>query len=327
MRAIVCEGVGRLTLQERTEPSPGKDQILVRIEACGICRTDLHLLDGELKDARYPVIPGHQVVGRVEAGGAGRFSPGERVGIAWLAWACFGCPDCRAGRENLCRQALFTGSSVDGGFADQMVADERFAFSIPKRFTSLSAAPLLCAGLIGFRSWSMAGKVERLGLYGFGSSAHLVLQMARFEGQECYVFTRPGDREGQLQALERGAAWAGDSTGPAPVPLDAAILFASAGELVPLALRAVRPGASVICAGIHMSPIPSFPYEALWGERSLRSVANLTRADGQGFLSLADRIPITTEVEAFPLEAAGAALEAVRKGRVRGSAVLEILTE
>jgi propanol-preferring alcohol dehydrogenase len=327
MRAVVCEGVGRLRVEERAVPVPKEGEILVRVDACGVCRTDLHLLDGELRGARFPVVPGHQAVGRVVEGGGGRFAPSDRVGVPWLGWACGTCADCLGDRENLCAWARFTGHSVDGGFAEYLVADERFALGIPDRFPSVHAAPLLCAGAIGFRSLSMTGKAQRLGLYGFGASAHLVLQVARFQGRDSYVFTRPGDQKGQERALARGAAWAGDSTAPAPEPLDAAILFASAGELVPLALRAVRPGGVVVCAGIHMTPIPSFPYELLWGERCVRSVANLTREDGAAFLELAERIPIETEVEVFPLGEAPEALEAVRAGRVEGSAVLEVLAE
>jgi propanol-preferring alcohol dehydrogenase len=324
MRAMVFEGTGPLRLSEWPLPRPNDQEILVRVEACGVCRTYLHLLAGELRGGNLPIIPGHQAVGRLVSGGSGRFREGERVGVAWLGWTCGSCRECLAGRENLCPRARFTGFSLDGGFADYLVADERYCFKIPEGFTPVHAAPLLCAGLIGFRSLRMAPDAARVGLYGFGASAHLVVQMALFEGQECYAFTRAGDRAGQDFALRMGASWAGDSTVLPPEPLDAAIIFAPAGELVPLALQAVRPGGQVVCAGIHMSQIPAFPYDLLWGERSLRSVANLTRADGIAFLDLAARIPIQTDTKVFPLEGANAALEAVQQGRVQGSAVLEV---
>jgi propanol-preferring alcohol dehydrogenase len=306
------------------DPTPGPGQVLIRVHACGICRTDLHVVDGELPDPKLPLVAGHQIVGTVEAGGPGaeRFAPGERVGVPWLGWTCGECRHCRAGRENLCDRARFTGYDVDGGFADLTVADERFAFPIPAGYPDEQAAPLLCAGLIGHRALRMAGDAERLGLYGFGASAHIVCQVARAEGRRVFAFVRAGDDEAAAFARELGAEWAGDALGPAPEELDAALIFAPAGELVPRALEAVAKGGTVVCAGIHMTDIPSFPYELLWGERTVRSVANLTRRDGEEFMRLAPEVPVRTQVETYALDEAGSALDRLRDGRVRGAAVI-----
>jgi propanol-preferring alcohol dehydrogenase len=289
-----------------------------------VCRTDLHVVDGELPDLGRPVVPGHQVVGVVEAAGPGvrALAVGERVGVPWLGWTCGACRFCRSDRENLCGEARFTGYQLDGGFAEHAVADARYCFPIPEGYPDLQAAPLLCAGLIGYRSLAMAGDAERLGLYGFGAAAHIVAQVARHQGRRVFAFTRPGDREAREFALSLGAEWAGESGEAPPEPLDAAILFAPAGELVPAALRAVDRGGTVVCAGIHMSDIPSFPYRILWEERVVRSVANLTRRDGEEFLALAPRVPVRTEVEAFPLARANEALERLRSGHVRGAVAL-----
>jgi propanol-preferring alcohol dehydrogenase len=308
-------------------PRPGPGQLLLRVRACGVCRTDLHVVDGELKKPKLPLILGHQIVGTVEerGPGAGRHAVGSRVGVPWLGWTCGECAYCRSGRENLCRPARFTGYEIDGGYAEMAVADERFCFAIPEGYPDLQAAPLLCAGLISWRSLRLAGDGERLGLYGFGAAAHIVAQVARHQGRRVFAFVRPGDEKGRRFALEMGAAWAGGSEEAPPEALDAAIIFAPAGELVPLALRAVGPGGVVVCGGIHMSDIPSFPYELLWEERVLRSVANLTRKDGEEFLALAPRVPVRTQVTPYPLESAGQALDDLRSGHVRGSAVLAIL--
>src|SRR6266536_811889 len=319
MQAMVLDAPGRpLRPAVLPTPRPGAGQVLLRVRSCGICRTDLHVVDGELPMPKLPLVPGHQVVGTVTAGGEGaaRFRVGDRVGLAWLGWTCGECRACREGRENLCERARFTGYQLDGGFAEYVVADERFCYPVPEGYPDLQAAPLLCAGLIGYRCLQHAGPAGRLGLYGFGAAAHIVVQVARHRGQRVFAFVRSGDEAGRLFALEMGAEWAGDSLGPAPEPLDAAIIFAPAGELVPAALRAVRPGGVVVCGGIHMSDIPSFPYELLWGERSLRSVANLTRRDGEEFLALAPEVPVRTHVEVYPLEQAGMALERLRGGRV-----------
>jgi propanol-preferring alcohol dehydrogenase len=299
--------------------------VLIRVHACGVCRTDLHITDGELPLHKRPIVPGHQVVGVVEESSyAKRFKAGDRVGVAWLASACGVCRYCREGLENLCEKALFTGYDRDGGYAELLTADERFCYPIPPGYPDLSAAPLLCGGLIGFRAWRMCGPVERIGFYGFGSAAHIILQVARNAGQRTYAFVRTGDVDAERFALDRGADWAGDSMKPAAEPLDAAIIFAAAGELVPAALRAVRPGGTVVCAGIHMSDIPSFPYSILWGERILRSVANLTRQDGIDFLKLAPTIPVETVVETHSLGEANVALERLRSGSIQGSAVLVV---
>jgi propanol-preferring alcohol dehydrogenase len=304
------------------EPKPG--QVLVEVAACGVCRTDLHVVDGELPDPKLPLVPGHQVVGRVVEAGE-RLAAGDRVGIPWLGWTCGECRYCLSGRENLCDRARFTGYQLDGGYAELIAADERFCFPLPEGDDDLQAAPLLCAGLIGYRSLRLAGDAERLGLYGFGASAHIVAQVARHEGHRVFAFTRAGDEQAQKLARELGAEWAGDAAGPSPEELDAAIIFAPAGELVPAALGAVAKGGTVVCAGIHMTDIPSFPYELLWGERVLRSVANLTRRDGEEFLALAPRVPVRTEVEAYPLAEANEALARLRAGRVRGAAVLTLI--
>jgi alcohol dehydrogenase, propanol-preferring len=308
---------------ELPAPEPGPGQVLVAVDACGVCRTDLHVVDGELPDPKLPLVPGHQIVGRVVEGGA-RFGPGERVGIPWLGWTDGECRYCLSGRENLCDRARFTGYQLDGGYAELLVADERFCFPVPEEYDDLQAAPLLCAGLIGYRSLRLAGDAERLGLYGFGASAHIVAQVARHEGRRIFAFTRAGDEKGQAFARELGAEWVGDATQRPPEELDAAIIFAPVGELVPEALAATAKGGSVVCAGIYMSDIPSFPYELLWGERVLRSVANLTRRDGEELLALAPRVPVRTQVEAFPLELANEALARLRSGRVLGAAVLAV---
>jgi alcohol dehydrogenase, propanol-preferring len=313
-----------LRLADLPEPEPRAGELLVRVHACGICRTDLHVVDGELTRPKLPLVPGHQIVGRVEAAGPGaeRFAPGDRVGVPWLGWTCGECRYCRSGRENLCDRARFTGYDRDGGFAETCTADERFAFPIPAGYPDEQAAPLLCAGLIGHRALRMAGDTERIGLYGFGAAAHIVAQVARAEGRRVFAFVRAGDDEAAAFARELGAEWAGDALGPAPEELDAALIFAPAGDLVPKALAAVAKGGTVVCAGIHMSDIPSFPYDLLWGERTLRSVANLTRRDGELFMDLAPRVPVRTQVEIHPLEEAGTALDRLRSGSVRGAAVI-----
>jgi propanol-preferring alcohol dehydrogenase len=300
---------------ELSEPEPARGQVLVRVRACGVCRTDLHVLDGELPDPKLPLVLGHQIVGEV-------VGEGRRVGIPWLGWADGDCRYCRSGRENLCERALFTGYKLDGGYAEYAVADERFCLEVPDGYGDMEAAPLLCAGLIGYRALRLAGDAVRLGFYGFGSSAHLIAQVARWEGRRVFAFTRSGDEETQAFARELGAEWAGSSDAAPPEELDAAILFAPTGELVPAALRVLARGGTVVCAGIHMSDIPSFPYELLWEERSVRSVANLTRQDGQEFLALAPRVPVRTVAEGLPLVQANEALERLRSGRVRGSLVL-----
>ncbi len=306
-------------------PEPGPHQVVLEVAACGVCRTDLHVADGELPDPKLPLVLGHEIVGKVVASGpeATRFRPGERVGVPWLGWTCGACAFCRSGRENLCQQARFTGYHLDGGYAEFTVADERYCFALPAKLDGAAAAPLLCAGLIGYRSLVAAGDhAERLGIYGFGAAAHIVAQVARAQGRRVFAFTRPGDDDAQRFARELGAAWAGPSDAAAPEPLDAAIIFAPAGALVPAALRAVERGGTVVCAGIHMSDIPSFPYSILWGERTVRSVANLTRRDGEEFLALAARVGVTTSIERYPLRRAGEALARLREGRVRGAAVL-----
>lgn len=327
MRAMVLDGAGgKLRLADLPIPQPGTGQVLIRVRACGVCRTDLHVVDGELPDPKLPLIPGHQIVGTVEASGPGAtgFAPGTRVGVPWLGWTDGDCPFCRTGRENLCAAARFTGYQLDGGYAEYTVADERYCFPIPSGYPDEQAAPLLCAGLIGYRALRLAGDARRLGIYGFGGAAHILTQVARWQGREVYAFTRPGDTNRQAFARELGATWAGGTDTAPPEPLDAAILFAAAGELVPVALRAVAPGGVVVCGEIHMSDIPSFPYEILWQERSIRSVANLTRRDGEEFLALAPQVPVCTEVQPYPLAAANDALDALRDGKVRGAAVLVI---
>src|SRR3954470_16849037 len=319
------------------DPAPGAGESLTRARTCGVCRTDLHIVDGDLTEPKLPLIPGHQIVGTVEAVGevAERFAIGDRVGVPWLGWTDGTCRYCQTGRENLCVNARFTGYDIDGGYADAAVADERFCFPLPEGYPDLQAAPLLCAGLIGYRSLRLCGEhAERIGFYGFGASAHLICQVAAHQGREVYALTRPGNEAGQRFALEVGAAWAGDTEGGSevsepgdggpPERLHAAIIFAPVGDLVPKALRAVEPGGSVVSAGIHMSDIPSFPYEILWGERIVRSVANLTRRDGEEFLRLAPRVPVRTSIEEHPLERANEALERLRSGAVRGAAVLAV---
>ncbi|MGV3492839.1 MAG: zinc-dependent alcohol dehydrogenase family protein [Ramlibacter sp.] len=316
----------RLQAVRRPVPAPGPGEVLVRVHACGVCRTDLHILDGELPPHRDAVIPGHEVVGEVVALGPGTngFSLGTRVGIPWLGHACGTCGFCGSGRENLCDHPRFTGYDRDGGYAEYVAADAAFCFALPATHDDLHAAPLLCAGLIGFRTWRLAGGVapRRIGLYGFGAAAHVVCQLAVAQGQEVLAFTRPGDAAGQAFARSLGAAWAGDSDAAPPGELDAALIFAPAGALVPAALRAVRKGGVVVCGGIHMSDIPAFPYALLWGERELRSVANLTRADGEDFFAMLADVPVHTHVQAFPLAQANEAVEALRAGRIEGAAVL-----
>ena len=322
MRAMVLDAAGEpLRAGELPEPTPGVGDVLLRVRACGVCRTDLHIVDGDLSEPKLPLVLGHQIVGEVVLG-ASRFAPGDRVGVPWLGWTCGECRFCLAGRENLCDRARFTGYDLEGGFAELALADERYCFSVPADYPDQQAAPLLCAGLIGYRSLRLAGDGESVGLYGFGASAHIVCQVAVAQGRMVFAGTRAGDEEGQTFARSLGAAWAGDALAGPPEELDAVIVFAPAGELVPAALRHVRKGGVVVCAGIHMSDIPSFPYELLWGERVVRSVANLTRSDGEEFLSLAPTIPVRTEVETFELEQANDALDRLRRGTLRGAAVL-----
>jgi propanol-preferring alcohol dehydrogenase len=327
VKAMVLDEPGRpLREDERPSPVPGAHEVRIGVRACGVCRTDLHVVDGELPALGRPVVPGHQIVGVVEACGpeVTELRVGDRVGVPWLGWTCGECRFCRAGRENLCARAEFTGYTRDGGFAEEAVADERFCFKLPAGYSDLQVAPLLCAGLIGYRSLRLAGDAQALGLYGFGAAAHIVIQVARHQGRRVYAFTRPGDHEAQRFALSLGAAWAGASGDQPPEPLGAAILFAPVGELVPQALRAVDRGGTVVCGGIHMSDIPSFPYRLLWEERVVRSVANLTRQDGQELLALAPKVPVVTEVETFPLLAANESLSRLRSGRVRGAVVLAV---
>jgi alcohol dehydrogenase, propanol-preferring len=313
-----------LELDEVAVPKPGPGEVLLKVSACGVCRTDLHIADGELEGGRLPIVPGHEIVGTVTARGPGaeRFSEGERVGVPWLGGSCGTCEHCRAGRENLCDAARFTGFHRDGGYAEYALADERFCFALPPAFGDAEAAPLLCAGLIGYRALAMAGDARRIGIYGFGAAAHIVAQVAASQGRELYAFTRSGDSVAQEFARRLGCLWAGDSTAPPPEPLDAALLFAPVGALVPLALAATRKGGVVVCAGIHMSDIPSFPYSLLWGERTLRSVANLTRRDGEQFMHLAPLARVRTEIRRYPLTEANAALRDLREGALNGAAVL-----
>jgi alcohol dehydrogenase, propanol-preferring len=323
MRAMILDAPKLpLRLDERPNPVPGPGQLLIQVQACAVCRTDLHIVDGELRRPKLPLILGHEIIGRVVGAGGGAPAERSRVGVPWLAWSCGECPYCRSGRENLCDRALFTGYNVDGGYADYTVADSRFCFRIPDGYSDSEAAPLMCAGLIGYRSLKLAGNGERLGIYGIGAAAHILIQVARYQGRRVYAFTRPGDTTGQEFALSLGAEWAGGSDQQPPSALDAAIIFAPVGALVPLALRAVAKGGVVVCGGIHMSDIPSFPYELLWEERVVRSVANLTRADAVEFLALAPNVPVRTQVEEFPLPAANDALRALKGGRVKGAAVL-----
>jgi propanol-preferring alcohol dehydrogenase len=331
MKAVVLDAPGHpLRVVDLPEPKPGAGEVQLQVGACGVCRTDLHLLDGELPEPRKPVVPGHQIVGRVTAVGANvpDLAVGDRVGVPWLGWTCGRCRYCQTGRENLCDEARFTGHSRDGGFAEMAVADARFCVPIPEDapYDDAELAPFLCAGLIGYRALRMAGhrdEVQRVGLYGFGAAAHLIAQLAAYQGRELYAFTRTGDHAAQGLARRLGCAWAGSSEERPPVELDAALLFAPVGALVPTALRAVRKGGTVVCAGIHMSDIPSFPYEILWGERTVRSVANLTRQDGRLFMEEAPKVPVRSEMHRYRLEDAGTALEDLRQGRFSGAAVVE----
>lgn len=325
MKAMIFEGTGRpLRLEERPIPACNSDQVLVRISACGVCRTDLHVLDGDLIEPSLPLILGHEIVGVVDESGSNvaGLAPGQRVGVPWLGSTCGECSYCRTSQENLCDGARFTGYQIDGGYAEYAVADHRYTFPLADGLSDAEAAPLLCAGLIGYRSLRLAGDAHRLGLYGFGAAAHIIAQVARHQGREVYAFTRPGDISGQQFALSLGAHWAGDSLTPPPAALDAAIIFAPVGDLIPQALGAVRKGGIVVCAGIHMSQIPAFDYDLLWGERSVRSVANLTRRDGDEFLALSPQIPIRTEIKTYPLEEANTALTDLREGNLNGAAVL-----
>lgn len=327
MRAMILERPGQpLVLRELPIPEPGPGQVLLRVRACGVCRTDLHIVDGELPNPKLPLILGHQIVGEVvqKGPGAERYQIGQRVGVPWLGWTCGECRFCQSGRENLCDRARFTGYTLDGGYAEYVVADERYCFPIPDDYPDEQAAPLLCAGLIGYRALRFAAGARRLGFYGFGAAAHILTQVAVWQGRAVYAFTRPGDVEGQAFARSLGAVWAGGSDEFPPEPLEAALIFAPVGALVPQALRAVEKGGVVVCAGIHMSDIPSFPYALLWEERVVRSVANLTRQDGEEFLQLAPQVPVRTQVQLYPLSDANQALEDLRRGRVRGAAVLAI---
>jgi alcohol dehydrogenase, propanol-preferring len=327
MRAMVLERAGEpLRAAQLPDPEPSRGQVLIAVAACGVCRTDLHILDGELNAPKLPLVPGHQIVGTVAGLGEGaqRFALGDRIGVPWLGWTDGECRYCRQGRENLCDNARFSGYDLDGGYAELTVADERFCFPLPDDYSDEQAAPLLCAGLIGYRALRLVGEAERIGFYGFGASAHILCQVAVHEGRRVFAFTREGDLETQAFARELGAEWAGASSEAPPEQLDGAIVFAAAGELMPAALRASAKGARVLSAGIHMSEIPAFPYEILWEERSLSSVANLTRADGEEFLALAPQVPVRTEVTTYPLEAANTALADLRAGRFRGAAVLRV---
>ena len=325
MRAMVLEAPGRgLVERVMVRPEPGPGQVLVAVAACAVCRTDLHVVDGELPHPKLPIVPGHEIVGRIVQVGEGveAMAPGARVGIPWLGWTCGQCRYCRSGQENLCPDARFTGYQIDGGYAEYAVADARYCFPIPTAYGDAEAAPLLCAGLIGHRCLGMAGDAERLGLYGFGAAAHIVAQVARYQGRRLFAFTRPGDAQAQAFARRLGAEWAGGADEPPPEELDAAILFAPVGALVPAALRAIRPGGIVVCGGIHMSDIPSFPYDLLWREKRIVSVANLTRYDAEAFLALAPKVPVRTEIEILPLAQAGEALRRLRDGLLTGAAVL-----
>jgi propanol-preferring alcohol dehydrogenase len=322
---MVFEGPGRpLAVTEIAPPTPGDDQLLIRVSACAVCRTDLHIVDGELPDPKSRLVPGHEIVGVVVQRGARveRFAIGDRVGVPWLGWTCGVCAFCRSGRENLCDRARFTGYQLDGGFAELTVADHRFCFPLPAAYTAEEAAPLLCAGLIGYRALRAAGDAKRIGLFGFGAAAHIICQVALHEGRAIYAFTRPGDSATAAFARSLGATWTGGSDAAPPEPLDAALIFAPVGALVPAALRVVAKGGTVVCAGIHMSDIPSFPYAELWGERTVRSIANLTRKDAEEFLALAPRIPVRTQTSAYPLARANEALDDLRRGRLEGAAVL-----
>lgn len=327
MRAMILHRPGEpLRLEDIPVPEPAPGELLIRVGACGVCRTDLHVVDGDLTEPALPLVPGHQVVGSVEAVGRDvtGFAPGERIGVPWLGGSCGGCRFCATGRENLCDLAVYTGYQRQGGFAEFCTADARFAFPLPADYPDQQAAPLLCAGLIGWRAYRMCGEARRIGLYGFGAAAHIIAQVAIWQGREVYAFTRPDDRKSRAFARSLGVAWAGPSDGPAPRPLDAAIIFAPVGALVPAALRAVDKGGVVVCAGIHMSDIPTFPYADLWMERTLKSVANLTRRDGEEFLALAPQVPVRTEVTVYSLEEANEALDDLRHGRFEGAAVITL---
>ncbi|MEO7560085.1 MAG: zinc-dependent alcohol dehydrogenase family protein [Nitrosospira sp.] len=325
MRAMVLDEPGKkVRMRSVLRPQPAPDQLLVKVAACAVCRTDLHVVDGELLHPKLPIIPGHEIVGRVVSCGTNvrNFSIGERIGIPWLGWTCGHCRYCRSGHENLCMEAKFTGYQIDGGYAEYTVADARYCFRIPETYGDVEAAPLLCAGLIGYRALRMAGSAERVGIYGFGAAAHIVAQILRYQGRKLFAFTRPGDVTAQDFASKMGAAWAGSSDMMPPEELDAAIIFAPAGALVPAALRAIRPGGIVICGGIHMSDIPAFPYDILWREKHLVSVANLTRRDAEEFLALAPKVPIRVTTESLPLSQANTALMRLREGKLTGAAVL-----
>jgi alcohol dehydrogenase, propanol-preferring len=325
MRAMVLEQSRQsLRMVDLPKPKPAAGQVLVQVCACAVCRTDLHIIDGELARPKLPLVPGHEIIGVVAGLGEGveHFKPGQRVGIPWLGWTCGECRFCRTERENLCERARFTGYDIDGGYAEYTVADQRFCFPIPGTYTDAQAAPLLCAGLIGYRSLLKTGDAKRLGIYGFGAAAHILTQVAKFQGRKTYAFTRRGDVAGQDFARSVGANWAGDSDTMPPEPLDAAIIFAPAGELIPPALKALDRGGTLVCGGIHMSDVPSFPYDLLWQERTICSVANLTRRDGAEFLALAPRVPVKLHVETFPLEQANEAISRLRHGKIQGAAVL-----
>lgn len=325
MKAMVLTRAGTpLELQNLEIPAPAPGQILIRVKACGVCRTDLHIIEGDLDQPKLPLIPGHEVVGEVVELGeeVHNFSIGQRIGVPWLGKTCDSCSYCGSGRENLCDEASFTGYKINGGYAEYIVAHHGYCFAIPQSYSNAEAAPLLCAGLIGYRSLRMAGNAQRLGLYGFGAAAHIIVQVARYQGRQVYAFTRPDDLKGQAFALRLGAVWAGGSNTLPPQPLDAAIIFAPVGSLVPIALRSLAKAGVVVCAGIHMSVIPAFPYKLLWGERMVRSIANLTRRDGEDFFKLAPQVPVRTEVEEFPLSEANEALTRLKNGRITGAAVL-----
>jgi alcohol dehydrogenase, propanol-preferring len=326
MHAMVLQTPGSpLVHKELPVPMPKPDQVLIKVHACGVCRTDLHVVDGELPDPQLPIIPGHEIVGSVVLAGENvdSFRLGDRIGIPWLGYTCGSCLYCMSGKENLCDHPEFTGYTRHGGYAEFAVADQRYCFSLPESYSDTAVAPLLCAGLIGYRSYRLAGEgIERLGIYGFGGAAHIIAQVAAYQGKKVFAFTRPGDGNAQEFALRMGAAWAGDSTAMPPEPLDAAIIFAPIGSLIPAALRATVKGGTVVCGGIHMSDVPSFPYQILWEERIVRSVANLTRKDGEELLAIAPKIPVQTEVEVFPLKQANEALERLREGKLQGAAVL-----
>ena len=327
MRAMVLEKQGYpMRFEQIPVPKPASKQVLIKVSVCGVCRTDLHVVDGDLTEPKLPLIPGHQIVGRVTQTGEAvtGFKAGDRVGVPWLGGSCGNCEYCKSGRENLCGHARYTGYQIDGGFAEYAVADERFCFPIPADYPDLQAAPLLCAGLIGYRAYRMTGHARRIGFYGFGAAAHILIQVARYEKREVYAFVKEGDEDAKAFAMGLGAVWAGSSLEKPPAELDAAILFAPVGSLLPLSLEAVCRGGIVVCAGIYMSDIPSFPYSILWGERVIRSVANLTRRDGEEFLALAPKVPVETRVVPYPLEMANDALDALRSGRLTGAAVIVV---